>query len=99
MEPVHSLNEPPNTDEPHTPRPTRDTTSQRLARITGWVGVVSRWDRACGRSSLRAPFYDNIVMFEPYNRHLLHDIGASTLGLGAGMLVASSPTRAWCGSR
>jgi hypothetical protein len=60
----------------------------RLARIAGWVGVVfflgsGVWAFAAPRS-----FYDNIATFEPYNRHLLHDIGAFSIGLGAAVLFA-----------
>ena len=33
-------------------------------------------------------FYDNIAEWPPYNRHLLHDIGAFQIGLGAALLFA-----------
>jgi len=33
-------------------------------------------------------FYDNIAEFPPYNRHLLHDVGAFQIGLGAALLFA-----------
>ena len=33
-------------------------------------------------------FYDNIAEFPPYNRHLLHDVGAFQVGLGAALLFA-----------
>jgi hypothetical protein len=33
-------------------------------------------------------FFDNIADFEPYNRHLIHDIGAFHTGLGAVLLLA-----------
>ncbi len=32
-------------------------------------------------------FYAQVATFEPYNRHLLHDVGAFQLGLGAGLVV------------
>jgi hypothetical protein len=33
-------------------------------------------------------FYEQIATFKPYNRHLMHDIGAFQFGLGATLLVA-----------
>jgi hypothetical protein len=33
-------------------------------------------------------FYDQIATFPPYNRHLIHDIGAFQVGLGATLLIA-----------
>lgn len=33
-------------------------------------------------------FYDEIATFPPYNRHLLHDVGAFQIGLGAALLCA-----------
>jgi uncharacterized membrane protein YphA (DoxX/SURF4 family) len=33
-------------------------------------------------------FYDNVATFEPYNLHLLHDVGAFQLGIGAAVLAA-----------
>lgn len=33
-------------------------------------------------------FYDQLATFPPYNRHLLHDIGAFQFGLGATLLIA-----------
>jgi len=33
-------------------------------------------------------FYDEIATFPPYNRHLLHDVGAFQIGLGAALLFA-----------
>jgi hypothetical protein len=35
-----------------------------------------------------ASFYDQVATYEPYNLHLLHDIGAFQLGLGAALLAA-----------
>jgi hypothetical protein len=88
MEPVHTLNHPSNTGEPRSPRRTRDMTAQRLARIAGWVGVASAFGSGLWAFLAPRSFYDNIATFEPYNRHLLHDIGAFTLGLGAVALFA-----------
>jgi hypothetical protein len=33
-------------------------------------------------------FYDQIALFPPYNRHVLHDVGAFQIGLGATLLLA-----------
>jgi hypothetical protein len=33
-------------------------------------------------------FYDKVALFPPYNRHLLHDIGAFQIGLGAIVLLS-----------
>jgi hypothetical protein len=33
-------------------------------------------------------FYDEIALFEPYNEHFLHDIGAFQIGIGASLLLA-----------
>ena len=33
-------------------------------------------------------FYDEIAAFPPYNRHLLHDVGAFQIGLGVALIAA-----------
>lgn len=33
-------------------------------------------------------FFDNIAEFEPYNKHLIHDVGAFQIGIGAALLFA-----------
>ncbi len=33
-------------------------------------------------------FYDEIALFPPYNEHLLHDVGAFQIGLGATLLLS-----------
>jgi hypothetical protein len=35
-----------------------------------------------------ASFFERIATFKPYNRHLIHDIGAFQVGLGATLLIA-----------
>jgi hypothetical protein len=35
-------------------------------------------------------FYDQIATYPPYNRHLIHDIGAFQVGLGAALFAAIS---------
>lgn len=32
-------------------------------------------------------FFEQLATFEPYNRHLIHDIGAFQLGIGVSLLV------------
>jgi hypothetical protein len=59
-----------------------------IRRVAGWLGVAfflgsGVWAFAAPRS-----FFDNVATFEPYNRHLLHDIGAFSIGLGAVLLFA-----------
>jgi uncharacterized membrane protein len=33
-------------------------------------------------------FYDQLATFPPYNRHLLHDVGAFQIGIGIGLVLA-----------
>ena len=33
-------------------------------------------------------FFDEVAVFEPYNEHFLHDIGAFQIGIGATLAVA-----------
>ena len=39
-------------------------------------------------------FFEQIATFKPYNRHLMHDIGAFQFGLGATLLIALAWTDA-----
>jgi hypothetical protein len=39
-------------------------------------------------------FFDQLATFKPYNRHLIHDIGAFQVGLGATLLIALAWTDA-----
>jgi hypothetical protein len=45
---------------------------------------------ATGLWALTAPrsFYEVVATYPPFNHHLLHDIGAFNLGLGAALLLA-----------
>jgi hypothetical protein len=43
-----------------------------------------------------ASFYDHVALFQPYNRHFLHDLGAFQLGLGAALALGLT---AWDGRR
>ena len=38
-------------------------------------------------------FFDAVARFEPYNQHLIQDIGAFQIGLGAVLLLAVLPGR------
>lgn len=33
-------------------------------------------------------FYDTVATYPPYNEHLIHDIGAFTIGLGSAIILA-----------
>ena len=61
----------------------------RFPRIVGVVGGISF--ALFGAWAMAAPesFFDRIALFEPYNQHLLQDIGAFQLGLGAVLLLAT----------
>jgi hypothetical protein len=43
-----------------------------------------------------ASFYDAVALFPPYNRHLLHDLGAFQLGLGTALVLGLA---GWSGLR
>ena len=45
--------------------------------------VLGAWTFLAPRS-----FYDTLATFEPYNLHLLHDLGAFQLAIGASLLAA-----------
>lgn len=62
---------------------------QRFPRIIavgvgGMLLVVGVWALVAPRS-----FFDTLAVFEPYNVHFVHDIGAFQLGLGAVLLIAA----------
>ena len=59
-----------------------------IVRWAGWVGaavflVAGVWAFADPES-----FFDQVATFEPYNQHLIQDIGALQIGLGAVLLLA-----------
>ncbi len=63
--------------------------TQRFPRITalvtgGMFVVLGVWALVAPRS-----FFDTVAVFEPYNAHFIHDIGAFQLGLGAVLLIAA----------
>jgi hypothetical protein len=57
-----------------------------VAAMTALIGLLSV---AAGGWALAAPvtFYRLVAPFPPYSMHLIHDIGAFQLGLGAGLLA------------
>ena len=61
--------------------------------IAGFAGVLLV---ATGLWAFIAPrgFYDAVATFPPYNKHLLHDIGAFLVGLGSALLLGLRFTRA-----
>jgi hypothetical protein len=67
---------------------------KRMPTLTAYAGgaflVIS------GVWALLAPrsFYDAVATYPPYNRHLIHDIGAFMTGLGAGLFAGLRLRRA-----
>ncbi len=56
---------------------------QIIAVLAGVFFVVAgAWALAAPRS-----FFETLAVFEPYNRHFIHDIGAFQIGLGAVLLL------------
>lgn len=57
-------------------------------RVSGSIGAV--FFLVFGLWAFFAPdsFFDRVATWPPYNEHLLHDIGAFQLGLGAALLAA-----------
>jgi len=62
-----------------------------LPRIVALVGGVAFV--ALGLWAMVDPlsFFDALAVFEPYNQHFLQDISAFQVGLGAVLLLASTP--------
>ena len=61
-----------------------------------WVGVVGAASfLGVGLWAMIDPesFFDQIATFRPYNQHLVQDIGAFNIGLGAVLLLALLPAR------
>jgi len=61
---------------------------QRFARVAAWA-VAFFW-LGSGLWAFLAPqsFFNQLATFPPYNEHLLHDIGAFSIGLGAVIVFA-----------
>lgn len=66
----------------------RGSASQAFAGAVGVAGAASFvgfgvWAMAVPRS-----FFERVATFEPYNQHLIQDIGAFQIGLGSVLLLA-----------
>ena len=61
----------------------RDRVARVVALVAGLLTLgAGLWAFIGPRS-----FYDAVATFPPYNRHLIHDIGAFQIGLGATVLL------------
>lgn len=62
----------------------------RAVTLAGAAGFLlpGLWAMVSPRS-----FFTSVATFEPYNPHLLHDVGAFQLGLGIVLLLAAFPRR------
>ncbi|HUG83526.1 MAG TPA: hypothetical protein VMM13_03130 [Euzebya sp.] len=72
----------------HISTPTGSNRRDRLAQTV--AGIVGAMFVVFGVWALVAPqgFFDTVALFEPYNPHFIHDIGAFQIGLGAVLLLA-----------
>ncbi|HYM16691.1 MAG TPA: hypothetical protein VEZ14_14145 [Dehalococcoidia bacterium] len=63
-------------------------TSDRFSNVI--LGIAGLFFLLPGLWAMAAPhaFYDQLAPFPPYNRHLLHDIGAFQIGIGAALLLS-----------
>ena len=70
-----------------------ESTRTRAARLV--VAVNGGVNLLTGLTLLFAPrwFYENVADFPPFNRHFLGDIGALTLALGFGLVMAARNPR------
>lgn len=66
------------------------STLPRAVALIGGIGYAG-----LGIWALAAPsaFFESIALFEPYNRHLIQDIGAFQIGLSAVLLLAAISPR------
>ena len=63
---------------------TRDRVASAVALLVGlFLFALGVWALVGPES-----FFRNLALFEPYNRHLFHDVGAFQMGLGATLLFA-----------
>ena len=75
------------------------TVDRDLAEPRRWVRAVALGGGAAflflGLWALFSPrsFFTSLATFQPYNVHLLHDIGAFQIGLGVVLLLAAFPQR------
>lgn len=64
------------------------TSSERLVTASTIIAAVFFLSGGAWAFLGPASFFQNLAHFEPYNRHLIHDVGAFQIGLGAAMLLA-----------
>jgi hypothetical protein len=62
----------------------RPVTPSRTAQAIRWFVVFGLWAFAAPQS-----FFDQLATFEPYNPHLIRDIGAFQIGLGAVLVLVA----------
>lgn len=62
----------------------------RIVAVGGGIGFLG-----LGLWALISPrtFFSSLATFDPYNAHLLHDIGAFQIGIGVALLLAGFPAR------
>lgn len=74
-------------------------TNGRAAEPARWIRAVTLAGAAgfllLGLWALISPrsFFTSVASFDPYNPHLLHDVGAFQIGLGLVLLLAAFPER------
>lgn len=66
----------------------------RFPRIIAVVGGVSLLGFGLWAMIGPESFFDSLATFDPYNQHLIQDIGAFQIGLGAVLLLAGVIERA-----
>jgi hypothetical protein len=69
---------------------------ERLVRGAAIAGAVLFLLPGAWAFADPASFYDSVALFPPYNRHLLHDVGAFQLGLGTALVLGLA---GWSGLR
>jgi hypothetical protein len=76
-----------NTDAPHRPATRRRPTAPRLIATLGGAFFLGS-----GFWAMVAPkaFFEAAAAFEPFNAHLIRDVGAFMIGLGAVLLLAAA---------
>jgi hypothetical protein len=78
------------TDRAGGPRPQAGPTDRRWGYPRIVAAAAGVFFLVAGLWALAAPrsFFDTLATFEPYNQHLIQDIGAFQIGLGAVLLLA-----------
>lgn len=86
--------EPPVGAGPAGERPATDTSARRRSaaawRVITWAAGLFLLGAGLFAFLAPAAFFDAAASFEPYNAHLIRDIGAFQIGLGAVLLLALS---------